>query len=145
MNAWNPRLSLLIVAVAVVGLRLVTPGFATYCPINNMSYNYPQEISPNQSFTTSVMVSGVCAPDDAYYYSIRSDLNSQYGSVLSEQSTPIGYSQGQHWNITAVNQVTAPATSGSWPIIYTVYIFADVGGGFTIDSVTYKPITILVG
>lgn len=143
--AWNPRLSLLIIAVAAVGLQLVPPGFATYCPVSNMSFKYPQQIQPNQSFTTSVTISGVCAPDDAYYYSIRSDLNSQNGLVLSQQSTPIGYSQGQHWDITVQNQITAPTTSGSWPIIYAVYIFADVGGGFTIDSISYKPITILVG
>jgi len=141
----NPRMSLLIILVVIIVLRLVTPGFATYCPLSSISYKYPEQVSPNQTFTTSVTISGVCAPDDAYYYSIRSDLNSQHGLVLSEQSTPIGYSQGEHWNITAENQITAPATSGFWSIIYTVYIFADVGGGFTIDSIIYKSITIQVG
>jgi len=137
--------SLVTIVGLLVGGWVATPAFATFCQISNISYNYPQQVSRGQTFTTTVTVSGVCAPDDANYYSIRSDLNDMSGLVLSDISVPIGYSQGQSWNVTAQNQVTSPTSSTSWQIQFAVYIFAAVGSGEIIDSVTYKPVTIQVG
>jgi len=139
------NVSLVTILVLLAEGWVATPAFATFCQIGNISYNYPQQVSPGQTFTTTVAVSGVCAPDDANYYSIRSDLNDLSGSVLSDISVPIGYSQGQNWNVTAQNQVASPTSSASWQIQFTVFIFAAVGSGDIIDSVTYKPVTIQVG
>jgi hypothetical protein len=43
------------------------------------------------------------------------------------------------------NQVTAPTNMGSWQIQFAVYIFAAIGSGGRLDSVTIKPVTIQVG
>ena len=148
MQLDNRRSSIVVlfaVAVLLMGTNGVTPVFATFCQISNFTYNYPQQVMPGQNFSTKVDVSGVCAPDDANYYSIRVDLNNMLGQVLSVNSVPIGYSQGQNWTITMPNQVTAPTNEGSWQIQFAVYIFAAVGSGGTLDSVTIKPVTIQVG
>jgi len=137
--------SLLTLVALLVGTQLVTPSFATFCKISDISYNYPHQVTAGQTFTTTVTVSGVCAPDDADYYSIRSDLNDMSGLVLSNISVPIGFSQGQNWNITLQNQATAPTTAGSWQIQFAVYVFAAIGSGGTLDSVTFKPVTIQIG
>jgi len=136
---------LLTVVVLMLGSWLTAPVFATFCQISNIAYNYPQQVSPGQSFTTTVTVSGVCASDDADYYSIRADLNDMSGSVLSFASMPIGFSQGQSWTIPVLNQVTAPTSSGPWRIQFAVYIFAAIGSGTRVDSITYNPVTIQVG
>ena len=136
---------LLSVVVLMVGSCVTTPAFATFCQISNIAYDYPRQVTAGQSFTTTVTVSGVCASDDADYYSIRSDLNDMSGLVLSEVSVPIGFSHGQNWTIPVQNQVTAPSTSAPWQIRFAVYIFAAVGSGGTVDSVTFKPVTIQVG
>jgi len=131
--------------VLLVGSRLVTPSFAAFCKISRISYNYPHKVTAGQTFTTTVAVSGVCAPDDADYYSIRADLNDMSGLVLSNVSVPIGYSQGQNWNLTLQNHATAPASAGPWQVQFSVYVFAAIGSGSTLDSVTFKPVTIQVG
>jgi hypothetical protein len=135
----------LFTVVVLIGSWFTAPAFATFCQISGISYNYPQQVLPGQSFTTTVTVSGVCAPDDANYYSVRSDVNDISGFVLSAVSVPIGFSQGQNWTVNVENQVTAPASSASWQIQFAVYIFAAVGSGGTLDSVTFKPVTIQVG
>lgn len=135
----------LLTVLVLIGGWFTAPAFATFCQVNNVSYNYPQQVSPGQSFTTTVTVSGVCASDDADYYSVRSDLNDMSGVVLSDVSVPIGFSQGQNWTVNVQNQVTAPTSSVSWQIQFAVYVFAAIGSGGTIDSATYKPVTIQVG
>ena len=136
---------LFIAAILVMRMNGVAPVFATFCQISNFTFNYPQQVIPDQNFNTTVTASGVCAPDDADWYSIRVDLNTMSGQVLSMESVPIGYSQGQNWTITVPNQVTAPTTAGSWQILFAVYIFAAIGSGGRLDSVTINPVTIQVG
>jgi hypothetical protein len=135
----------LFTVVVLIGSWFTTPAFATFCQISSISYNYPQQVLPGQSFSTTVTVSGVCAPDDANYYSVRSDLNDISGFVLSAVSVPIGFSQGQNWTVNVQNQVTAPTSSASWQIQFAVYIFAAVGSGGALDSAAFKPVTIQVG
>ena len=137
--------SILTIVVLMLGSGLPTPAFATFCPISNISYSYPQQVSKGQRFSTLVTVSGVCVSDDSYYYSIRTDVNSVSGIVLSEAFVPVGYSQGQSWTISSRNQVTAPISSGPWQVVFAVYIFADIGSGSIIDSVTSKPATVQIG
>jgi len=135
----------LLTIIALVGYRLSVPVFATFCQVSHIAYNYPRQVSPSESFSTTVVISGVCAPDDADYYSIRSDLNDALGFVTSDVSVPIGFSQGQNWTVTLENQATAPAGSASWQISFAVYVFAATGSGTILDSVTFNQVTIEVG
>jgi len=136
----------LLAVVALMGTIRFPPVLASLCQVGNIHYNYPQQVTGGVRFGTTTTVSVVCASDDANYYSIRVDINDPLFRVLSDSSAPIGYSQGQSWNVTVSNQVTAPATlSGSWQILFAVYIFAAIGSGETIDSITFNPVTIQIG
>jgi hypothetical protein len=134
-----------IVMILLIGAVGANPVFATFCQVSNHTYNYPQQVTPGQSFSTSVTVSGVCASDDADYYTLRVDLNDMSGLILSANSVPIGLSQGQNWTISATNLVTAPMSPSAWQNQFAVYVFASIGSGGTIDSVTVNPVTIRVG
>lgn len=142
---WRVMLSAGLSILVMLGTLPITPAFATFCQISNLAYNYPQTVSPGQIINTAVTVSGVCAPDDADFYSIRSDLNDMSGFILSDVSQPIGYSQGQNWTITVQNRITAPTVSDPWRILFAVYIFAAIGSGSIIDSVFFNQVTIQVG
>ena len=142
---WRVMLSAGLSIFVMLGTLPITPAFANFCQISNLAYNYPQTVSPGQIINTAVTVSGVCAPDDADFYTIRSDLNDMSGFILSDVSQPIGYSQGQNWTITVQNRITAPTGSYPWHILFAVYIFAAIGSGSIIDSVFFNPVTIQVG
>jgi len=144
MNRWI-RVAVGISVIVIVGFGCTPPAFAAFCQISNVSYDYPRQVSPGQSITTTVTVSGVCAPDDADYYSVRSDLNDMSGAVLSDVSVPVGFSQGQNWTVNVQNQVTAPEGPTLWQIQFAVYVFAAIGSGGTMDSATFKPVAIQVG
>lgn len=135
---------LLIVVVLLMGTIGATPVFANFCQISNIAYNYPQQVMPSQNFRTAVNVSGACADDLEFYYSIRVDLGDMSGQVLSSNYAPIGYGNGQNWQVTVPNQITAPTNVGSWQIQFNVYVFASINSGNTIDSKTSKPVTIQV-
>jgi hypothetical protein len=141
VNKVETAIIILLVTI-VVG---VPPVFATFCEVSNLTYDYPKQVMQGQSVITAVSVSGVCAADDADYYSVRVDITGRSGEVLSVSSVPTGYSQGQTWTVTAQNQVIAPYNVGSWEIRFVVYIFAAVGGGGLIDSVTINPVVIQIG
>jgi len=131
---------LLTMVVLLIGTVDASPVFASFCHISNISYNYPQQITPGQSFLTTTTVSGVCASDDTYFYVIRVDLNDVFGQVLSYSSAPMGYG-GQNRQVIVQNLVTAPLNVGSWPIQFIVYVF--IGG--IMDSRTTHPVSIQVG
>jgi hypothetical protein len=133
---------LLIIGVLLIEIIGAAPAFATFCHISNVSYNYPQQLTPGQSFLTTTTVSGVCPSDGMYFYSIRVDLNDMSGQVLSYTAVPIGYG-GQNQQVTVQNLVTAPMNVGPWQIQFIVYIFVATGG--TIDYKTTQPVTIQVG
>ena len=135
----------LLAVVALMGTIRFPPVLASLCQVGNIHYNYPQQVTGGVRFGTTTTVTVVCAPDDANYYSIRVDLNDQLFRVLSDSSAPIGYSQGQSWNVSVSNQVTPSMLIGSWQIIFAVYVFAAIGSGDTLDSVTINPVRIQVG
>ena len=140
----TPTVILLVIVVLLIGVIGTSPVFASFCQISNISYSYLQQVSPGQSFLTTTRVSGICASDDSYFYSIRVDLNDMSGQVLSYTAAPIGYG-GQNRQVIVQNLVTAPMNIGMWQIQIIVYIFADIASGGTIDSKTIQPITIQVG
>jgi hypothetical protein len=135
---------LLIMAVLLIGNACAAPVFASFCHISNISYNYPQQITPGQSFLTTTTVSGVCASDDSYFYLIRVDLNDVSGQVLSYSSVPMGYG-GQNRQVIVQNLVAAPMNVGPWQIQFIVYVFAHIAAGGIMDSRTTHPVTIQVG
>jgi hypothetical protein len=122
-----------------------SPVFASFCHVSNISYDYPKQVTPGQSFLTTTTIIGICASDDSYYYSVRVDLNDLSGQVLSYTPAPIGYSNGLSWRVTVLNPVTAPMSVGSWKIQFMVYVFADIASGGTMDSKTIQTVTIQVG
>jgi len=136
---------LLIIMVHLVGTLGVPPVFANFCQVSNVSYNYPQQVMPNQNFRTTVKMSGVCIPDDSYDYSIRVDLSDMSGQILSSNYGSIGYVRlGQNWQVTALNLIAAPLNVGPWQIQFNVYLFANINSGHVIDQKTTKPVTIQV-
>lgn len=145
VNRNIPTLILLIVTVVSIGTIYTTPVFATLCQISNITYDYPQQILPNQTFQATVNVSGDCASGNSYYYVLRADLNDMSGQILSSNYTSIGYNW-QNWQVTVPNQLTAPMDTGSWQVQFIVYIFANTNeGGGTMDIRTTKQVTIQVG
>ena len=140
----TPTVILLVIVVLLIGVIGTSPVFASFCQISNISYSYLQQVSPGQSFLTTTRVSGICASDDSYFYSIRVDLNDMAGQVLSYAAAPFGYG-GLNRQVTLQNLVTAPINVGPWQIQFIVYIFADIASGGTIDSKAIQPITIQVG
>ena len=136
--------SLLIIAVLLMGTVGPTPVLASFCHISNISYNYPQQLTPGQSFLTTTTVSGVCASDDSYFYLIRVDLNDMSGQVLSYSSVPMGYG-GLNRLVIVQNLVTAPMNVGLWQIQFIVYVFAHIASGGIIDSRSAQLVTIPVG
>jgi hypothetical protein len=139
-----PTFILLIVAIVLIGTIDATPVFANLCQISNITYNYPQQVLPNQSFQAAVNVTGDCDPGNSYYYVLRVDLNDMSGQVLSSNYASIGYNW-QNWQVTVSNHLTAPMNVGSWQVQFNVYVFANVNAGQTMDSRTTKWVTIQVG
>ena len=135
---------LLIIGVLLIEIIGAAPAFATFCHISNVSYNYPQQLTPGQSFLTTTTVSGVCPSDGMYFYSIRVDLNDMSGQVLSYSSVPMGYG-GLNRQVIVQNLVTAPMNVGPWQIQFIVYVFANIASGGIIDSRTTQLVTIQVG
>lgn len=145
VNCKMPVGVLLVMVGLMMGATFPSAVFANFCQISNISYNYPQQLSPRQSFITTTKVSGTCAPDDSYYYSIRVDLSDMAGQVLSYTSVPIGYGSGQYWQVTVLNQVTAPTSVGSWQIQFIVYVFGNINSGGIMDSKTTNMVIIQLG
>jgi hypothetical protein len=135
---------LLVIAVLLMGTVGAAPVLASFCHISNISYNYPQQLTPGQSFLATTTVSGVCASDDSYFYLIRVDLNDMSGQVLSYSSVPMGYG-GLNRQVIVQNLVTAPMNVGPWQIQFIVYVFANIASGGIIDSRTTQLVTIQVG
>jgi hypothetical protein len=137
-------LTLLIGMVLLTEIIGATPLYASFCQVSNVVYNYPQKVTPSQSFGTTVNVSGVCVPNVEYSYTIRVDLSNMSGQILASNFGSIGYGTGQNWQVTVPNKITAPASANSWQIQFTVYVFASISSGIALDYKTTKPVTIQI-
>jgi len=137
-------LILLIGVVLLTEMVGATPAYASFCQVSNVVYNYPQKVTPSQSFGTTVNVSGVCVPNVEYFYTIRVDLSTMSGQILTSNFGSIGYGTGQNWQVTVPNKITAPASANSWQIQFTVYVFASISSGVALDYKTTNPVTIQI-
>jgi len=137
-------LILLIGGVLLTEMIGATPVYASFCQVSNVVYNYPQKVTPSQSFGTTVNVSGVCVPNVEYFYIIRVDLSSMSGQILASNFGSIGYGTGQNWQVIVPNKITAPASANSWQIQFTVYVFASISSGVALDYKTTNPVTIQI-
>ena len=135
-------LILLIGVVLLTETIGATPLYASLCQISNVVYNYPQKVTPSQSFGTTVNVSGVCVRNFDNSYTVRVDLSSMSGQILASNFGSIGYGTGQNWQVTVPNKITAPASASSWQIQFNVYVFGN--GDTGVDYRTTKPVTILI-
>ena len=145
MSSGKREMSTLILLIGLVLLTEMvgaTPVYASFCQVSNVVYNYPQKVTPSQSFGTTVNVSGVCARNFDNSYMIRVDLSSMSGQILASNFGSIGYGTGQNWQVTVPNKITAPASGSSWQIQFIVYVFASVSSGVALDYKTTKPVTI---
>jgi hypothetical protein len=137
-----PTLILLIGMVLLTEMIGATPVYASFCQVSNVVYNYPQKVTPSQSFGTTVNVSGVCVRNFDSSYMIRVDLSSMSGQILASNFGSIGYGTGQNWQVTVPNKITAPASANSWQIQFIVYVFGN--GDTGLDYKAIKPVTILI-
>ena len=141
------KMSTLILLIGMVLLTEMigaTPLYASLCQISNVVYDYPQKVTPSQSFGTTVNVSGVCVRNFDNSYMIRVDLSNMSGQILASNFGSIGYGTGQNWQVTVPNKITAPASANSWQIQFTVYLFASISSGIALDYKTTKPVTIQI-
>lgn len=138
----TPTLILLIGIVLLTGMIGANPLYASFCQISNVAYNYPQKVTPSQSFSATVNVSGVCARNFDYTYMVRVDLSNMPGQILASNFGSIGYGTGQNWQVTVPNHITAPGSVGSWQIQFIVYVFGN--GDTGLDYKTIKPVTIQI-
>jgi hypothetical protein len=93
------------------------------------------------------MVAGSCASTGEDYYSVRVDLvNIPSGSIVSSNSTPIGY-YATNFTVTAENIVTTPANNGTWFLGIDVYVIraGGTGGSYLLDYKTVGNASIQVG
>jgi len=135
-------LILLIGVVLLTEMVGATPVYASFCQVSNVAYNYPQKVTPSQSFGTTVNVSGVCVRNFDNSYMVRVDLSSMSGQILASNFGSIGYGTGQNWQVTVPNKITAPASASSWQIQFIVYVFGN--GDTGVDYKAIKPVTILI-
>lgn len=140
----NISRAVLLLVVALIPLTMYVPVSASFCQISNVSYSYPQQVTSGQSVLITTKVSGICASDDSYFYSVRVDASDVYGQVISTAVAAIGYG-GQNRQVIVQNLVTAPMNIGPWQIQIFVYVFANIASGGTMDYKSAQIVTIRVG
>jgi hypothetical protein len=139
-----------VVFVLLVSLTLFLSNpsvFATRCQISNVSYGYPHQAVTSQQILITSTVTGSCVSDGEDYYLVRVDLvDIPSSSIVSSNSTPIGY-EATNFTVTAENIVTTPANNGTWYVGIHVYVIREGGtaGSYLLDYRTVSNATIQVG
>jgi len=137
----------LLLLVAVTFFLSNTSVFAARCQISNVSYGYPQQAATNQRVLITSTVAGSCVSNGEDYYSVRVDIiDAPSGSIVSSNSTPIGYN-ATNFNVTAENMPTTPGNNGTWHIGIDVYVIraGGTGGSYLLDYKTVGNATIQLG
>ena len=117
---------------------------ASLCQTVTVSSAYPHQASPAQSLQVITSIAGSCTSDGEDYFSIRVDLlNGSTKSLLSSNSTPIGYNAND-FSAKVENGVTAPSSNQTWPIEVDTYLIqaGGVSGSSLLNATT---LTIQVG
>lgn len=100
---------------------------ASLCQTINVSSAYPHQASAGQQIQIVTTVAGSCTSDGEDYFAVRVDLaDSVSNSVLSSNSTPIGYN-ANNFSVSVENFATAPLSNQTWPINVDTY-FIQSGG-----------------
>ena len=137
----------LLLLVAVTFFLSNTSVFAARCQISNVSYGYPQQAATNQRVLITSTVAGSCVSNGEDYYSVRVDIiDAPSGSIVSSNSTPIGYN-ATNFNVTAENMPTTPGNNGTWHVAIDVYVIraGGTGGSYLLDYKTVGNATIQLG
>ena len=139
-----------VVLVLLVTLTLFLSNrsvLAARCQISNVSYGYHHQAATSQQILITTMVAGSCASTGEDYYSVRVDLiDIPSGSIVSSNSTPIGY-YATNFTVTAENIATTPANNGTWYLGIDVYVIraGGTGGSYLLDYRTVGNASIQVG
>ena len=147
MHSWRISYAVLVMFVALTLFLSNTSVLAARCQISNVSYGYPHQAATSQQILITTMVAGSCASTGEDYYSVRVDLvDIPSGSIVSSNSTPIGY-YATNFTVTAENMVTTPANNGTWFLGIDVYVIraGGTGGAYLLDYKTVGNASIQVG
>ena len=147
MHYWRISYAVLVMFVALTLFLSNTSVLAARCQISNVSYGYPHQAATSQQILITTMVAGSCASTGEDYYSVRVDLvDIPSGSIVSSNSTPIGY-YATNFTVTAENMVTTPANNGTWFLGIDVYVIraGGTGGAYLLDYKTVGNASIQVG
>jgi len=120
---------------------------AARCQISNVSYSIPEQAGPSQQIESSTNLTGSCESNGEDYYSVRVDLAEvSSGSIVSSNSTPIGYN-ATDFNSTVENFVTTPSSNGTWSLNIYVYVIRAGGtaGSYLLDYRNSTTVSIQVG
>jgi len=120
---------------------------AARCQISSVTYAYPHQAATNQQIQTETTVAGSCVSTGEDYYSVRVDLVQPVtGSIISSNSTPVGYN-ADNFTVTAENRATTPPNNGTWSFNFNVYVIraGGTGGSYLRDYSTVGNATIQIG
>ncbi len=135
MRSWRVSYVVLVLLVTLTLFLSNTSVFAARCQISNVSYGYPQQAATNQRILITSTVAGSCVSNGEDYYSVRVDLvDIPSGSIVSSNSTPIGYN-ATNFTVTAENMPTTPGNNGTWHVGIDVYVIraGGTGGSYLLD------------
>jgi len=145
------RIQIAYVAIVLLVILVVVPSrsmaLTPRCQVGNVSYKIPPQAAPAQRIQTATTVYGSCVTTGEDYYSIRVDLvDASSSSILSSNSTPIGYN-ATNFLVTVENTVTTPSNNGTWHFKVDVYVIraGGTGGFFLLDYRSTANATIQVG
>lgn len=147
MRSWRASYVVLVLLVTLTLFLSNTSVFAARCRISNVSYGYPQQAATNQRILITSTVAGSCESNGEDYYSVRVDLvDIPSGSIVSSNSTPIGYN-ATNFTVTAENMPTTPGDNGTWHVGIDVYVIraGGTGGSYLLDYTTVGNVTIQLG
>jgi hypothetical protein len=147
MRKWRISFAILVLLVTLTLFLSNTSVFAARCQISNVSYGYPQQAGTNQRILITSTVAGSCVSNGEDYYSVRVDLvDVPSGSIVSSNSTPIGYN-ATDFAVTAENMPTTPGNNGTWHVAIDVYVIraGGTGGSYLLDYSTVGNATIQIG
>jgi len=120
---------------------------AVRCQVGNVTYSIPTQAGPGQQIESSTNVNGSCVSNGEDYYSVRVDVaDVATGSIISSNSTPIGYNATM-FNSTVENFVTTPSSNGTWSLNIDVYVIraGGTGGSYLLDYRNSTTVAIQIG
>ena len=124
---------------------------ASLCQITNVSYDYPQQVQPNQQILLTSTINASCSYTDPgiYYLAMVVVNDASSGQQISTNSAPIGYVSLQQPNVTATisNLITCPGGNVAWQLKLTVYVINDYNLYFSPvqDTAIIHYLTVNVG